>query len=67
MFTAMLAVRLRLGEIGVIVFQFLVLIAVTELAMNVGVVFARLRRFLLNCAFASVAVVLVLKGHAVKG
>jgi hypothetical protein len=48
--------RSRFGEIRVIVLEFRVLVAVAELAVLVGIVRARLRRFLLDDALAYIAV-----------
>lgn len=64
MLSAVLAVCLGLREIGVIIFQILVLIAMSKLAMDVRIVFAWLRRFLLHCTLARVTVVFRCWRHA---
>lgn len=64
MFPAVLAVRLRLGKIGVVILQVLVLIPVSKLAMDVRIIFARLRRFLLHSTLAGITVVFLLVRHA---
>ena len=59
----MFAMGLRLGEVGIVVLQIFVLVAMTKLTMDVWIVGARLRSFLFNCTFAGVAVVFRALGH----
>ncbi len=58
MFAAVLFARARFREIRIVIFQIFIRVAMAELAVNVGIVDARLRRFLLDCPFGSIAIVM---------
>jgi hypothetical protein len=54
----------RLGKVAVVLFQLFVLVAVSELAVDVRIVLVRLRLLLLDSSLGCVTIVLLQIAHA---